>query len=335
MPAIPNVSIIIPCFNEQTTIRSLLEAIDQQTYCRDLMEVVIADGMSTDRTRVEIAAFQAQHPELTVKVIDNPKRNIPSALNRGIAAASGEYIIRLDGHSQPQKDYVARCLAGLQAGFGANVGGVWEIRPGGKSWIARGIAAAAAHPFGVGDARYRYATEAGETDTVPFGAFRRSLALDIGGYDETLLTNEDYEFNVRIRQSGGRIWLDPNIRSAYFSRRSLRELARQYLRYGYWKGQMLRRYPRTLRWRQAVPPLFVFSLLCLGLLGWLNPLAWYALALEAGVYTAALLMTATSSALKKRDASLVLSIPLAITVMHISWGAALLWSLLLPRKIQS
>ena len=98
-------------------------------------------------------------------------------------------------------------------------------------------------------------------DTVPFGAFRRSLIDKIGLFDETLLTNEDYEFNTRIRQSGGRVWLDPEIVTVYYARSTLRDLARQYWRYGYWKFRMLRRYPDTLRWRQALPPLFVASLI--------------------------------------------------------------------------
>jgi GT2 family glycosyltransferase len=122
---------------------------------------------------------------------------------------------------------------------------------------------AAVHPLGVGDAQYRRATTATEADTVAFGSFRRSLVDKIGYFDETLLVNEDYEFNARIRASGGRIWIDPSIRAVYFSRPNLKLLARQYFSYGYWKFRMLQRYPGTLRWRQALPPVFVFGLLML------------------------------------------------------------------------
>ena len=127
--------------------------------------------------------------------------------------------------------------------------------------MAQSIAAAASHPLGVGDALYRHASKASQVDTVPFGAFKRELLALVGFFDESLLTNEDYEFNTRIRKSGGTIWLDPAIRSVYFARPTLAALARQYSRYGFWKWRMLRRYPETLRWRQGLPPLFVLSLL--------------------------------------------------------------------------
>jgi hypothetical protein len=161
----------------------------------------------------------------------------------------------------PYPDYIERSVADLQAGFGENVGGTWEIQPGAQTWVAQSIAAAASHPLGVGDALYRHTDRAAHVDTVPFGAFKRELLALIGFFDESLLTNEDYEFNARIRRSGGKIWLDPSIRSVYFARPTLAKLARQYTRYGFWKWRMLRRYPETLRWRQALPPLFVFSLI--------------------------------------------------------------------------
>jgi glycosyltransferase involved in cell wall biosynthesis len=306
----------------------LLDAVYAQSYPRDQMEVVIADGNSTDATCREIQAFQAEHPDLAVTVVPNPQRIIPAALNRAIRAAHGATIVRLDAHSMPQPDYVERCVKALETGAGANVGGVWEIRPGGPGWIARGIAAAAAHPLGVGDAAYRSGWRSGAVDTVPFGAFSRALVEQIGYFDETLLTNEDYEFNTRIRRSGGTVWLDPTIRSVYFSRADLAGLARQYDRYGYWKLRMLRRYPSSLRWRQALPPLFVLSLIFLALASpFLSPARWL-LAVELLVYTGVLLAAGVSAAAKKRDAALIPGLPLGIATMHLAWGAGFLRSLL-------
>ncbi|MBX3046854.1 MAG: glycosyltransferase family 2 protein [Anaerolineales bacterium] len=331
----PSVSIIVPCFNEEATIGGLLEAILAQSYPAAQMEVVIADGMSTDGTRQRIATFSQQHPQLAVRVVDNPARSIPHGLNLAIAAAQGSTLLRLDAHSSPHPEYVARSLQALDEDKGWNVGGVWEIRPGQDTWLARAIAAAAAHPFGVGDARYRYTTQAGAVDTVPFGAFRRSLIERIGPFDETLQTNEDYEFNTRIRQAGGAVWLDPAIRSVYYARPTLGALAHQYWRYGYWKLRMLRRYPGSLRPRQAIPPLFVLALLGLGGLSLLwPPAAWL---LGAGVVSYALLLLAAAlhKAIELRQPSLLLGMPLAMMTMHFSWGAAFLWSLLssgAPRK---
>ncbi len=324
----PKVTIVIPCYNEEKTIRMLLDALARQTYPLVGMEVVIADGMSEDNTKGVIAEFQAQNPELPVRVVDNPKRHIPAALNIGIEAARGDYIIRLDAHSVPHPEYVARSIAGLEMNRGENVGGVWRIVPGADTPVAAAIAAAASHPLGVGDAKYRYADTAGEADTVPFGAFRKAYLLEIGGYDETLHTNEDYELNTRIRNAGGKLWLDPDIKVQYYARPTLRQLAAQYWRYGYWKVVMLRRYPGSLRWRQALPPLFVLGLIVLLLLSIWLPLARLGLLLAVITYLLAVGLSGLELAVDAKKPFLIFGVPLAISVMHISWGSAFLWSLL-------
>lgn len=322
-----SVSIVIPCYNEEARIGGLLEAIVGQDFPAEDMEIVVADGISTDRTREVVEEFSARHPGLLLRLILNQKQSIPSAVNAAVAEASGEIIVRLDGHSRPYPDYVARCVADLAAGLGDSIGGVWEIRPGADGSIAAAIAAAAAHPLGVGDALYRHASKAACVDTVPFGAFSRDLFERLGGFDETLLTNEDYEFNARIRRSGGRIWLDPQIRSIYYARETLGALARQYWRYGFWKYRMLRRYPSTLRWRQALPPVFVLSLVLGALFSWV-PVMGYLLLAEVVFYLIALLAAGILAALRNRRPSLAVGLPLAIACMHIPWGAGFLWSMI-------
>lgn len=331
-PAVPAnfqfVSVIVPCYNEAGSIRLLLEAVNRQDYPHPQMEVIIADGLSTDGTRQEIAAFLADTPALTVRVVDNPRRIIPAGLNRAIEEAKGEMIVRLDAHSMPYPDYITRCVSWLEKESGLlNVGGVWEIRPARDTVPGRGIAAAAAHPLGAGDALYRIsAASPRPVDTVPFGAFRKELVRQVGGFDESLQTNEDYEFNVRVRQSGGRVWLDPGIRSVYFARPTYRSLARQYWRYGWWKARMLRRYPGTLRWRQLLPPLFVAGVIgLLGLSVFFGP-ARLAGAVVLGGYLLALIIAGALQAGQKRDAGLLVSFPPAIAVMHFSWGAGFLLS---------
>jgi succinoglycan biosynthesis protein ExoA len=328
----PKVSVIVPCYNEQYTIRLLLEALCSQTFPRGDMEVVIADGMSKDGTLEAIAAFQEDYPELAVHVVDNTRRNIPSGLNCAIEASHGDLIVRLDAHSKPYPDYVERCVRAHEAGLGDNIGGVWEIQPGASTWIAGSIAVAASHPIGVGDAMYRLAATAAEVDTVPFGSYRRTLVERIGGYNEALLTNEDYEFNTRIRQANGRVWLDPSIRSVYFARSTFGELVRQYWRYGYWKWRMLRNFPSTVRWRQALPPLFVLSLLGLLLLSIFFPPVSWLLFLELFLYFFVLLVAGLFAAIKQHKLHLLPGLPLAIAAMHVSWGSGFLWSMLTSGK---
>ena len=293
----PRISIIVPCYNEEATIRHLLDSILAQTTPREHMEVVIADGLSVDATRTVIEAFQQEHPDLSIMVVENKVQTIPSGLNHAIKSASGEMIIRLDAHSAPIPEYVARCVDALESGKGANVGGVWEIKPGAHTWVAESIAVAAAHPLGVGDAMYRLNAKAGAVDTVPFGSFRRSLIEKIGVFDETLLTNEDYEFNTRVRQSGGVVWLEPS----------------------------------TLRWRQALPPLFVAVLLGLGVLSLWFVLARIFIAVQTTLYLTVLIFAGLISAIKKQKFTLIFGLPLAIVIMHMSWGSGFLWSMVTDR----
>lgn len=326
MSEISFVSIIVPCYNEENSIQHLLNAVFSQTYPRANMELIISDGMSIDGTRNVIADFQKEHADLIVRVLENSARTIPSGLNQAIRESRGEIIIRLDAHSIPIPEYVERCVLAHESGKGDNVGGLWEIRAATDTWIAKSISYAAAHPLGAGDAMYRLNSKEGAVDTVPFGSFRRALIDRIGMFDETLLANEDYEFNTRVRQSGGVVWLDPSIRSVYFSRSTIGKLADQYWRYGFWKYKMLRRYPESLRWRQALPPAFVFSLIVLSVLSLFSGIARNMFAGILFFYFLILGLAGLKSAFEKQKIFVAAGLPLAITTMHFSWGAGFLWS---------
>jgi glycosyltransferase involved in cell wall biosynthesis len=320
----PLVSVIIPCRNEEKTIHLVLEALFEQSFPLQNMEIVIADGLSTDGTRRAIHAFSEAHPALFVRLVDNPKQIIPTGLNTAIKASKGELIVRMDAHSLPKQDYVQRCYNAHQEGKAENVGGVWKISPQNNGWVARSIAAAAANPFAVGDAHYRFTEKAAYVDTVPYGSYKRELFKKIGYFDESLLANEDYEFNTRIRQSGGRIWLDPAIQCTYFARATFAALAKQYWGYGFWKAQMLKRYPETLRWRQALPPAFVLGLVVLALVGFIWPIAWPVFAVIVGLYLAVQLVPAIQISLKAGDIHLSIGVVIATLIMHFSWGTALI-----------
>ncbi len=324
-----SVSIIVPCYNEEHTITDLLESIQKQTYPQKNIEVIIADGMSTDNTRCKIVEFQDKAPELAIKIVDNPLQAIPAGLNLAIQVAGGEIILRLDAHCQPMPDYVTRSVHDLMQGLGKNVGGLWKIKPGKDTWMARAIAASAAHPLAVGDAYYRYSETAGVVDTVPFGAFWKSYLDELGGYNEALLANEDYELNTRIRLQGHNVWFDPLIQSYYYARSDLRSLAKQYWRYGYWKAKMLRKYPASLRLRQAIPPLFVLGWALLITASFFSVLFRWLFVLMVLLYILLLVGAALPVVIKKRDIFYLLGMPIAIATMHFCWGAGFLRSLFL------
>lgn len=327
----PKVSIIIPCRNEEKRIEALLDSLRLQSFPVEQIEVVIADGMSTDDTRNIISSYCKNNPELAVRIIDNDKRIIPAALNVAIDASEGEFIVRMDAHSVPNIDYVKISVEELEKGLGTNVGGVWKIQSGDETWVAKSIAQATAHPLGVGGAKYRYTEKAEEVDTVPFGAFRKELIAEIGGFDESLLTNEDYEFNVRIREAGGKIWLNPAINCKYYARETFGKLAQQYWRYGFWKAIMLKRYPSTARPRQILPPVFVLGLISLLLLSGISSVFAYLLVAILGIYFLSLLIVGTQIAIKNKYAPYAIGVLISIMIMHFVWGTAF-WFGLVSRK---
>jgi succinoglycan biosynthesis protein ExoA len=291
------------------------------------MEVLVVDGGSRDGTPDIVRAFAAESSPLEVRVVNNPARIIPAALNVGIRAARASVIVRMDAHSIPDTRYVERSVRALDESRGAVVGGVWDMHPLNPRPIARSIAAAAGSPIAVGDAHYRFARTAAHVDTVPFGAFRRELAEAIGGYDETLPVNEDYEFNARVRATGARIWMDPGIRSRYVPRSSLRALARQYVRYGYWKAEMLTRHPGTLRARQALPPAFTAGLAALAVASVRSRTARRLLALQVLPYAGAITAAGVDHARRRRDVAVGVGMPLATATMHLAYGAGFLFRL--------
>lgn len=326
----PEISIIIPCYNEEKTITQVLSAILAQSIDINTCEVVIADGMSSDKTRDTIAEFSTSHNELSIRVVDNPKRNIPSALNTALNSSKGQYIVRLDAHCVPERTYIERCITHLKNNTADNIGGVWIIEPGDTTHVAKAIAIAASNSIGTGNAAYRMAGSlAGFVDTVPFGSFRRELFDNIGCYDEKLLSNEDYDFNVRIRKAGGRIYLDPKIQCIYYARTNLKSLAKQYWRYGFWKVKMLRKYPDSIRWRQALPPLFLLALTALFCISIFLPVFFFLL---GGVVLIYCVTVAFSVGKDKRSKELAFREKLftmaAIMTMHFSWGSGFLVSLM-------
>ncbi|MDT7540280.1 MAG: hypothetical protein QOE33_184 [Acidobacteriota bacterium] len=319
--ALPFVSIVIPCFNEERFIGEVIERLASQ-YDEDRCEIVVVDGGSTDTTRAIVADCAAHHPHLSIRLVDNPARHIPIALNLGIAAARGEIIARMDAHAVPSSNYLRRCVELLGDESNMIVGTPCRIRSATETATARAAAIVVAHPFGIGDAQYRiaHAGQPRDVDTVPFGVFRKSLWQRLGGFDESLLANEDYDFNYRVRAQGGRVVLDTNAHTIYYARPTLGTLARQYFRYGLWKARMLKQHPRSIRWRHAVAPAFVASLVGAMLLGFAWRPAWWLLLVEFGVYLLPALAFAVSLARREGHYKLVAPIAASFFVVHCVWG---------------
>jgi succinoglycan biosynthesis protein ExoA len=327
-PEAPRVSVVVPCRNEARSVERLLDALRAQDW--RVHEVVVVDDGSNDGTPGVVHDYGLRYPEFPLRLIASHGVGIPAAVNAGAGAASGDVLIRLDAHSCPAPDYVRWSVQALDAENAGVTGGVWEIAPGAATLRARAIARAVAHPMGAGDAAYRTGrtlAHAEDVDTVPFGCFRKALWQEVGGLNERLLTNEDYEFNYRVRRSGRRVVLDPRVRSTYFARTTLRALAHQYFRYGWWKAEMLKDNPASLRWRQAVPVAFVGTCWLLAAGAPFLPAVRWLLAGFLAVYLLALGAASTQICGGRRTWRILPFLPAAFAAIHFAWGTGVLVNL--------
>ena len=248
----------MPIRNEAGRIATTLHSVLDQDYPANRMEVLVVDGRSDDDTRGVVERAAAGDPR--VSVLDNPEGIVPTALNRALAVATGDVIVRVDGHCALPRDYLRRC-AGLLATTTADcVGGMIESRPGADTVVARAIALVMASRFGTGAGFRTGRAEPGPVDTLAFGAYRREVFERIGGFDEELVRNQDDEFNLRLTRAGGVIWMDPSIRSPYWTRPTLRGLWRQYFEYGVYKVRVAQKHRGVASWRHLVPLAFMLAL---------------------------------------------------------------------------
>jgi glycosyltransferase involved in cell wall biosynthesis len=330
---LPFVSVIIPCRNEKRFISECLSSVSAQDYPQDKIEVLIVDGMSEDGTRDIIE----NHVEKDKRIIllDNIERIVPTALNIGIKNARGSIIIRMDAHNIYGKDYISNCIRYLYEYKADNVGGIWITKPGSDTIIARSIALALSHPFGVGNAYYRIGSQEPRfVDTVPFGCYRREVFQKVGLFDEDLVRNQDDEFNMRLIKNGGKILLAPEIISYYYARNSLAKLARMYFQYGYFKPLVVRKVGGVLTWRQLIPSLFVGSLIATYTLSIIfKPFLWVFL-LVLSLYLAADLVFSFQLSMKK-GLKYFSILPIVFSTLHLSYGIGYLkgiWDFLILKK---
>jgi len=320
--AFPFVSVIIPARNEAGHIERTLEAVFAQDYPASLTEVIVAEGLSRDRTRAILEELASAHHNMVI--IDNPAGIVPTGLNRALKIARGEIIVRVDAHTIVRSDYVSRCVQTLARTNAQNVGG--RMNPQGGTVRQRAIATATTSPFGIGGSRFHYSTKEEWVDTVYMGAWPREVFDRIGGFDEEQVRNQDDEFNYRLVKAGGKVYLNPAISSVYSPRSSWRALWRQYFQYGYWKVRVMQKHPSRVRYSQLIPTTFVVTILYFFLLGFVVPSSWILASGILGVYLLAALASAYKSS--KEQPILLPAVAAAFPILHVSYGTGFLLGLL-------
>lgn len=317
-----HISIVMPVYNEEEYIENCIESLLLQDYPKNLMEWIFVDGMSSDKTRQFIEKYIKEYPQM-IKLLSNPYKTVPYAMNIGIKEAKGQFIIRLDAHADYSTDYISKCVYYLETTDADNVGGVAETKS--KGFVGNAISKMLSSRFGVGNSEFRINGESGYVDTVPFGAFRREVFEKWGPYDERLTRNQDNEMNYRIRKNGGKIFLSSDIKLSYYCRDSIKGISDMAMKNGMWNVITMKLCLGSMGLRHFIPLIFLLSLICLPIVS----VFWHPIALlfvaELVLYS---ILDCVFSAKKASGIKEFLLLIILFPIFHITYGAGSLKGLL-------
>ncbi len=326
-----DISIVAACRNEARHIGAFLDSILAQDFGAMTWEALISDGMSSDGTREILDAYSQRHSN--IRVLTNHGRTTSTGLNTAIRACAGRIVMRFDAHTSYAADYCRRSVETIERTGADNVGGPARTKVEGVK--ARAIAAAYHSRFSTGGARFHDPGFEGFVDTVPYGCWWREIFDRIGLFDESLVRNQDDEFNLRLLRAGGKIWQNPAIVSWYSPRATIRGLFHQYFQYGFWKVAVIRKHRVPGSWRHLVPAGFVLAWMVLVLMwmiafvagpGLLFDWASRLLLTLLGGYGVANITASLLSARKHGWDTLIL-LPTAFAAFHFSYGLGFLAAL--------
>lgn len=310
------ISVICPVYNEEKHIAGCMESILRQDYPHDRMEVLVVDGMSTDRTCEIVREYAARHP--FIHLLHNPRQIVPVGLNLALRVARGEVIIRMDAHAIYPDNYFSVLVERLYALKADNVGGLCRTLPAKQTPVCEAIAAALSSPFGMGDSHFRIgADKEMPVDTVPFGCFRREVFDRIGGFDEELVRNQDDEFNARIIKYGGRIYLIPSVVIDYYARDSIGKVSKMFYQYGLFKPLVNKKLGNPATVRQFFPPLFVVGLIGGLLLSFVHPIFRILYLVVLALY---LFLAIYFSVKQFKDLKRIFLLMSTFAIIHVSYG---------------
>lgn len=324
----PAVSVVIPCRDEERFLEACLDSLIANSYPQGRLELLIVDGMSTDQTNIIAKRFTQRYPH--IRLLENPKRTIPAAMNTGILQSRGEIILKADAHSIYPSNYIADCVRHLLDFKADMAGGMWVIAPRENTHIARSISLALSHWFASGNAYIKIGSKNPRwADTAAFGCWKRETLNKLGLFDEDLAGSSDMDLNVRLRKAGGKILLVPDIKVTYFADSDLKSLWKHNLSDGVWATYVLKFGKHATSWRHWAPLAFVSSLLVAGILALLLVQAAWVLAGLCGVYGVLSLAASVQLSLRMNTLEYLRTLPIVFATRHVAHGLGALYGLVL------
>ena len=322
--ALPFVSVVIPCRNEAKYIRLCLDSILANEYPKDRLEVLVVDGVSEDGTRAIVQDYAQRQP--VIRLLDNPRKKIPSAMNIGIKQARGEIVMKVDAHSVYAADYVSKSVRYLREYNTDSVGGILVTKASGDTPVAKAIALALAHPFGSGNSHFRVGSrEPRWADTAAFGCYRREVFTRVGFYNEDLVRSSDMDLNTRFREAGGKILLVPDIVAYYYPSAGLKDFLVCNIMDGFWALYPLRFGGRGIRLRHVVPLACGLIFLVGMVAAAINPICWWVEGALIGAYGAASVVVSARVASRERQLRVLGFLPVVFAVRHVAYAIGSLW----------
>jgi len=321
------VSIIIPCRNEEKFIGKCLNSIVEQDYPKEYLEVLVIDGMSEDKTKEIVRDFSRKYS--FIKLLDNPRKFTPFGLNIGIKNAQGQIILRMDAHAQYSNDYIRKCVENLEKYNVDNVGGIIKTLPSKNTLVAKAIALCLSHSFGTGDAYFRIGCREPQfVDTVFGGCYRREVFDKIGLFNEKMIRSQDIEFNLRLREKGGKILLVPDIVSYYYPQSNLLGFLKHNFLDGIWVTYPLKFGIQPFSWRHLTPLSFLLITGLSFLLSFISKFFLILFIVIISWYITFLIYFSFKIAKREKDLRLLFLMPIVFLSRHLGYGLGSVWGLL-------
>lgn len=316
----PFISVIMPIRNEVAFIRESLGAVLEQDYPQEKFEILIADGMSDDGTREIIEELKSNYTNL--RLVDNPQRIVPTGFNAALSIAKGEIIVRIDGHAIVAKDFLSRNVELMNEHPEAwSTGG--PIIHLAKTDFGKAVAVAMSHKLGVGNASHHFMDYEGYGEGVPFPAIRRWVFERVGNFDESLVRNQDDEFNFRMTEAGGKVFISPKVKYTYFVRERIKQLFRQYFQYGFWRIPVMKKHKQPTTLRQIVPMLFYLTCSLFLIIAIVLRQPLFAVVLPF-IYSLALTIAAIQ-VLPRTSFGVACRVPFAIAALHAGYAFGMMY----------